>query len=436
MTRHLHLNVNALPAGAHPASWRAPDGDPHSFYDPRHYARLARVAERGLLDAVFLADNSFLRPGGGPFFSLDPVVVMSAMAAATERIGLIGSVSTTFHHPYTIARAFASLEHLSGGRTGWNVVTTRDEPAGRNYGMPRLPDRADRYARAEEALQVVTRLWDSWEPDALVADTDAGVLIDLERIKPLDHVGTHFTVAGPLQVPPSPQGRPLIVQAGGSAEGQALAARYADAVFTPQHVLGPAREFYRGLKQQVVREGRRPESVAVLPGINPVVGSTEAEARRRQAELNELVPLPDRVAGFARWLGVDPAALDLDRPFPLELLDNDRVSNGSLGFDRAAEELVRANQHTPVRRLVEEGHGAHRVIVGTPEQIADTMQEWFDGGAADGFNLQCDVYPGGLELFVDQVVPELQRRGIFRREYAGSTLRGHYGADLDRGGRR
>ena len=211
MTRQLHINVNALPAGAHPAAWRAPDGNPHSFYDPHHYARLAQVAERGLLDAAFLADNSFLRAGGGPFFSLDPIVVLSAMAAATERIGLIGSVSTTFHHPYTIARAFASLEHLSGGRTGWNVVTTRDEPAGRNYGYSHLP---------------------------------------------IDHVGEHYSVAGPLQVPPSPQGRPLIVQAGGSAGGQALAATYADAVFTPQHVLGPAQQFYRGLKEQVVRAGR------------------------------------------------------------------------------------------------------------------------------------------------------------------------------------
>jgi len=432
VTRQLHINVNALPAGAHPAAWRAPDGNPHSFYDPHHYARLAQVAERGLLDAVFLADNSFLRAGGGPFFSLDPIVVLSAMAAATERIGLIGSVSTTFHHPYTIARAFASLEHLSGGRTGWNVVTTRDEPAGRNYGYSHLPERAERYARAEEAVQVVTRLWDSWEPDALVADPATGVLVDGERIKPIDHVGEHYSVAGPLQVPPSPQGRPLIVQAGGSAGGQALAATYADAVFTPQHVLGPAQQFYRGLKEQVVRAGRPARSVAVLPGLNPVVGSTEQEARRRQRELNDLLSPEARLAGFARWLGVDASRLALDEPFPLELLDGPRVSNGSLGFDLAAAELVRNNRHKTVRQLVDEGHGAHRMIVGTPEQIADSMQEWFENGAADGFNIQCDVYPGGLESFVDHVVPELQRRGLFRREYAGRTLREHYGVAVDR----
>lgn len=430
MTRQLHLNVNALPAGAHAAAWRAPDGDPHSFYDPHHYARLAQVAERGLLDAVFLADNSFFRPGGGPFFSLDPIVVLSAMAAATERIGLIGSVSTTFHHPYTIARAFASLDHYTGGRTGWNIVTTRDRPAGHNYGFAELPDRTERYARAAESAEVVTRLWDSWEPDALVADPASGVLVDAARIKPIDFVGDFYTVAGPLQVPPSPQGRPLLVQAGGSADGQALAARFADAVFTPQHVLGPAQEFYRGLKAAVARAGRNPASVAVLPGLNPVVGSTEEEARRRQRELNDLVPIEQRVAGFARFLGVEPDGLDLDRPFPLELAGRTGDTYGSQGFDNALLELVRANQHRTVRELVDEGNVAHRSVVGTPEQIADSIQEWFEHGAADGFNIQCDVYPGGLELFVDHVVPELQRRGLFRTEYAGSTLREHYGVTL------
>lgn len=427
MTRQLHLNVNVLPAGAHPAAWMAPDGDPHSFYDPRHYARVAQVAERGLLDAVFLADNSFLRASGGPFFSLDPVVVLSAMAQATSRIGLIGSVSTTFHHPYTIARAFASLEHLSGGRTGWNIVTTRDRPAGHNYGYAELPERTERYARALESVEVVTRLWDSWEPDALTADPASGVLVDVSRIKPIDFVGEYHAVAGPLQVPPSPQGRPLLVQAGGSGDGQALAARYADAVFTPQHVLGPAQEFYAGIKAAVATAGRRPEDVSVLPGINPVVGSTEEEARRRQQELNELVPIEKRLAGFAGWLGVDPADLDPDRPFPLELLRDTGSTYGSTGFDTAARELVRHHRDKTVRQLVDEGHGAHRMVVGTPEQIADAMQSWFEQGAADGFNVQCDVYPGGLELFVDHVVPVLQARGLFRREYAGTTLREHYG---------
>ncbi len=427
MTRQLHINVNALPAGAHPAAWRAPDGNPHSFYDPSHYARLAQVAERGLLDAVFLADNSFLRAGGGPFFSLDPVVVLAAMAQATSRIGLIGSVSTTFHHPYSIARAFASLEHLSGGRTGWNIVTTRDRPAGHNYGFAELPERAQRYARAEESVEVVTRLWGSWEVDALVADPASGVLVDISRIKPIEFVGEHFSVAGPLQVPPSPQGRPLLVQAGGSAEGQSLAARYADAVFTPQHVLGPAREFYAAIKRAAVTAGRRPEDVAVLPGLNPVVGSTVEEARRRQRELNDLIPIENRLAGFANWFGVDPAELDLEAPFPLHLIRETGSTYGSTGFDTAAQELVRDNQHKTVRELVDEGHGAHRMVVGTPEQIADSMQDWFDNGAADGFNIQCDVYPGGLELFVDHVVPVLQQRGIFRREYVGTTLREHYG---------
>ncbi|MFF0816049.1 LLM class flavin-dependent oxidoreductase [Rhodococcus sp. NPDC003318] len=423
----MHLNVNITTAGVHRGAWRRSQESARAFHDPGHYVRNARIAERGLLDAVFLADQSYLHAGPLPGAALDPLITVAAMAQATTRIGLIASVSTTFHHPYTIARAFASLEHLSGGRTGWNVVTTRNPPAGRNYGFPDLPSREERYARAAESVDVVTRLWGSWEPGALVADRDAGVQVDQSRVHPIDHVGQYFSVTGPLQVPPSPQGRPLIVQAGGSSGGLDLAAGYADAVFTSQVTAEAAREYYTNLKKAVVQRGRAPESLAVLPGLVFTLGSTEAEATRRRDDLNELVPEADRLAAFAGWIGVDPAVLDLDKPFPLHELRDIGDTYFSVGFDRSARIHLEANRHRTVRELVAEGPAGHWKITGTPEQVADAMEEWYRGGAADGFNLMADAYPDGLEDFVDHVVPILQRRGLFRREYDATTLRGHYG---------
>lgn len=424
--RLLHLNVNAAGSGAHPGSWRWPDAAPQDVHDPAHFARLARIAERGLFDAVFLADNSYLHEGTTPHFALDPLVIVAAMAQATNNVGLIASVSTTFHHPYTIARAFASLDHLSGGRTGWNVVTTRNRPAGHNYGFAELPDRESRYARAEEAVEVAVALWNSWDPGAVVADPAAGVLVDPSRIHPINHVGEHFSVAGPLQTPPSPQGRPLLVQAGGSSGGIALAARHADAVFTAHLLVESAREYYRDLKSAVSGQGRDPRSLAVLPGVYTVIGSTEAEARNRLEKLNALAPVTDRLATFAAWIGLDPAVLHPDRPVPLELLQPTGSTYGSVGFDKSAHALIRSHPHRTVREILDDGPIGHWRLVGTPEQIADSLEHWFTTGAADGFNLLCDSYPSGLETFVDEVVPILQQRGLARRDYTGSTLRGHY----------
>jgi FMN-dependent oxidoreductase (nitrilotriacetate monooxygenase family) len=422
----MHLNVNITTAGAHRGAWRRSPESAHAFHDVVHYERVAQVAERGLLDAVFLADNSYLHPRF-PGFTLDPLLTLAAVARATSRIGLIATVSTTFHHPYTIARAFASLDHLSGGRSGWNVVTTRNPPAGRNYGFTDLPDRDERYARAAEATEIVTRLWDSWEPGALAADLERGVQVDDALVHPIDHRGEYFSVAGPLQVPPSPQGRPLLVQAGGSTGGLALAARFADAVFTSAVTLPAAQEAYATLKKLAADAGRPPESVAVLPGLVTTIGSTEEEARRRRDELNALAPATDQLATFAGWLGVDPGRLDLDRPFPLHELRETGDTYGSVGFDRSARLYLEANRDRSVRELVAEGPIGHWRITGTPERIADALEEWFTNGAADGFNIMCDTYPDGLEQFVDHVVPILQRRGLFRREYAATTLRGHYG---------
>ncbi|MET8650155.1 NtaA/DmoA family FMN-dependent monooxygenase [Nocardia aurea] len=432
--RTLHLNINVIASGAHPAAWRLPEANRRAFFDPAHYANVARIAEAGLFDTAFMADNSFLHPDGYPNSGLDPIVTLSAMAAATSRIGLVGSYSTTFHHPYGIARAFASLDHLSAGRIGWNVVTSRNKPEGLNYGFSDLPDRETRYGRALEAVEIVTALWDSWQPGALVLDPATGIAVDRDLIKPIDYVGEHFSVAGPLQLPPSPQGRPLITQAGGSEGGLDLAARFADAVFTSALYIEPAREYYAKLKAAVARYGRSPDRIAIMPGINPVIGSTEEEARRRIAEHDEIVgPVGGQLEKFAKWVGVDPGALDPDRPFPLELLQPTGGTYSSVGFDTAARLYLERNRHRTVRELAADGRQGHRNLVGSAEQVADDLENWFRTGAADGFVIQFDTLPGGLELFVEHVVPLLQKKGIFRREYGENTLRERFGVPYVRG---
>jgi FMN-dependent oxidoreductase (nitrilotriacetate monooxygenase family) len=428
--RRMHLNVNLAGAGAHPGAWRLDDKSPTAVYDAAHYEHLARVAERGLFDAVFLADNSYLHPGTYMPFVLDPFVLATAMSRATERVGIIATVSTTFHEPYTIARAFASLDQVSAGRAGWNVVTTRNRPAGHNYGFEELPTREARYARAAEALDVALALWDSWEPGALVADPVAGVLADQSLIHPIDHVGEHFRVAGPMQVPPSPQRRPLIVQAGGSVSGVALAARHAEAVFTSQLIVESAREFYRDLKAAVVAQGRPAASLAVLPGVFTCIGSTEAEAWARLERLNELAPPTNRLVQFASWIGVDPEILDLDKPFPLDVLPQTDATYGSVGFDDSARAMLLQRKDRTVGEILDEGPIGHWKLIGTPEQVADGLEHWLRTEAADGFNLLCDSYPSGLETFVDEVVPLLRKRGLFREDYDSTTLRGHYGVEL------
>ncbi|MFC8526887.1 NtaA/DmoA family FMN-dependent monooxygenase [Nocardia sp. NPDC057227] len=433
MPKHLVLNVNLLTAGAHPAAWRSPGGNPRALIDPAHFKAVAREAERGLLDAVFLSDAVMLKGGGAgmPVSSLDPAVAVTVMAGATEHIGFIASTSATFQEPYHIARTFASLDHVSGGRVGWNVVTTRDRGAAANFGGPPesgervLPPREQRYARAAESIEVVQALWDSWEDEALLADPVSGRFSDPARIHPIDHRGAHFQVAGPLQVPRPPQGRIPIVQAGGSEGGRELAARYADAVFTAQHLIPQAAEFAADIRRRAARYGRDPRGIKILPGVNPIIGSTVAEARARKAELDALVDDASRVRGFAAFLGLDPGSLELDRPFPPELVPPLGDTYGSEGFTGALRTLL-AERPLTVRELLERGT-FHRDLVGTPEQLADSFQEWSDAGAADGFNLQFARYPDHLTDFVDHVLPVLRRRGLVRSEYTDRTLRARLG---------
>lgn len=423
--RQLHLNVNILPSGSHPAAWYSPGGHPRGFIEPTLYREVAQIAEFGCMDAVFLADSLSLPAAfGRPPWALDPIVLLTAMATATSQIGLIGSASTTFSEPYQLARAFLSVDHVANGRVGWNIVTTYDEDAAANFGSAALPAKAERYERAAEFLQAVRRLWRSWDDDALVADVETATFAHRDRIHPADHHGRFFDVSGPLSFPRTRQGDPLIVQAGGSPEGRDLAAGNADAVFNAQLTFDGAREYYSDLKTRALRLGRDPAEVKVLPGLEVTVGRTSEEAWRRKDKLDALIPREAQLAGFAARAGLDPSDLDWDKPIPAEL----SAGIGSavpFGFGSALRDAAKDRGAT-VGELIRRGAGAHRMLVGSAEKVADSIQHWFENGAADGFNINIDVFPDGLERFVELAIPELQRRGLFRTEYEESTLRQRY----------
>lgn len=384
------------------------------------------------MDAVFFADQVSISPdpSSGPGWGvLDPVVLASALAAVTTHIGFVATVTSTFSHPYNVARTFSSLDHVTRGRAGLNVVTTMAPNAASNFGSSELPNHDIRYARAAEFIDVLIALWDSWEDSALIGDITTGTFADRGRIHAINHDGPYFSVEGPLQLPRSPQGRPVLFQAGGSAQGRDLAARYADAVFSVSQTLEDARAYYADLKGRVRDAGRNPDSIAILPGLTTIIGSTEEEAFARKKELDAISGASSEVRALdflARRLGVEPETLDLDSPVPPELLEKAKTTNGSIGFAEAALAVLRDRSLT-VREVLQKGGAGHRRVVGTPEQIADTIEAWFKGGAADGFNLMADVYPSGLETFVDEVVPILQKRDLFRRDYEEPILRSHYG---------
>jgi FMN-dependent oxidoreductase (nitrilotriacetate monooxygenase family) len=430
MTRQVHLNVNILNAGVFGGSWRLPGTDPLASFGLAHYVDIARKAEAAKFDAVFLADGPAIREDlrYRAFNSLEPSVVLAAVAASTSRIGLIGTLSSSYNDPYDVARRFATLDQLSGGRSGWNVVTTAGRESARNFGFDDEPDHGRRYERAAEFVEVVRKLWNSWEPDALVGDKSGQVFADTTRIHRTDHHGEHFDVAGPLNVPRSPQGEPVVVQAGASRDGRALAARVGEVIFTAAQTEDEAREYYHDVKARARGYGRGPEDVIVLPGLSTVIGSTEAEARERRELLAELVPPEYALERLAGQLGVPRESLVLDGSLPWELLADPDDAGGSQTFYKIAVSLARRESLTVRQLLRRLGGGAgHRIVTGTPEQIADAIVDWVDKGVADGFNLMPDVLPSGFDDFVDHVVPELQRRGVFRTDYDSTTLRGHLG---------
>ncbi|HEY1260291.1 MAG TPA: LLM class flavin-dependent oxidoreductase [Stellaceae bacterium] len=431
MTRQLHLNLFLHSRGHHEASWRHPAASPLALTDIRYYQDLARRAEAALFDSVFLADQLALAEdvGQAPRIWLEPVTVLAALSVSTSRIGLIATASTTYTEPFNLARQFASIDHISNGRAAWNIVTSWLATAARNYGGAGQISHADRYARGEEFMAVVKALWDSWAADAVLDDRARGQYARPERIRPIDHRGDFYRVAGPLNMPRCPQGRPVLVQAGSSDTGRRFAARHADAVFTAYLEKRTAQEFYADLKRLAVAEGRRPEHVLILPGLSAMIGSTEAEARRLARETDDLAdPEVGRQRLSGRFGGHDFAHLPLDRPLAPEDFPDPGAVEAARSRTVVIIDLVRRDRPT-LRQLLGYLAGArgHYVTAGTPEQVADLIEDWFADAAADGFNIMPPLLPAQLDLFAAEVIPLLQRRGLFRTQYAGTTLREHYG---------
>lgn len=410
--RHVILNVNVLDVGFTPDAWRHNGLDPLAYIDAGYYQRIGRIAERGTLDAFFLADSPGLAdPRVKPAMGLEPTVILGSVAAVTENLGLIGTASSTFNDPWELAYRFLSLDYVSGGRAAWNVVTTWSRVVADNFGLSELPDRETRYRRASEFVEVVTALWRS---------ANGG--------PPVEHRGEFFDIRGRLPVPASAQGFPVLVQAGGSPAGRELAGREANAVFSAELSLRAGIEHYNHVKAVAAAAGRDPAKVKVLPGLITTIGSTEQEAHRRHKETQESTVDHFSLGSLAFALGVAPEELDLDAPLPRNVLDDPPDPahfTGSLGFRESVVRLA-AEERLIVRELLTRlagGHG-HRQIVGPPDQVADTIEHWFRAGAADGFNLMPDRFPDGLEVFTDHVVPLLRKRGLFRHEYENRTLRG------------
>ena len=431
MQRQLHLNLFIQSRGHHEASWRHPASSALALTDIAYYRDVAQRAEAGLFDSIFLADQLALADTAAQAGTtwLEPITALGALAASTSRIGLIATASTTYSEPFNLARQFASLDHISSGRVGWNIVTSWLAAAARNYGGQGQVSHADRYARGEEFVQVVKALWDSWTDDAVLDDRAGGHYARANHIRPIDHAGPQYRVAGPLNMPRGPQGRPVFVQAGSSDTGRRFAARHAEAVFTAQMEKATAQEFYADLKRLVVAEGRAPDQALILPGLSPVIGATEAEAQRTARELNDLTdPEVGRKRLSGRFGGHDFSHLPLDRP----LMPEDFPDPGTVEAARSRTEvivgLVRREKFT-LRQLLAYLAGArgHYTTAGTPEQIADLIEDWFTDGAADGFNVMPPVLPSMLDAFVTEVIPLLQKRGLFRTAYEGTTLRAHFG---------
>jgi FMN-dependent oxidoreductase (nitrilotriacetate monooxygenase family) len=419
----MHLAVFWLGTGNHSAGWRMQDAWDNSC----NWAMLqagASIAERGKFDLFFISDSLACALDDHPSFQtrFEPTTAVAALSIATRHVGLGATVSTSFSEPFSVARTFQTLQHLSQGRVAWNVVTSSSDAAARNFGMERHYAHDERYAIASEFVDVVRGLWDTWEEGAGIRCKQSGVYVDGAKVRVLDHKGRYFQVRGPLNIERSAHGHPLIIQAGGSEPGQELSARTADIVFSVVNGdLTQARAAYVGLKSRLARHGRAPGDMAILPGVMPIIGRTDAEAKAQLDRLQGWLSGSSALALVSNRIGHDISGYPLDGPIP-EL----PLSNNSRSFARTLLDLARRERMT-LRDLynITAAARGHWVIYGTPERIADTLEEWFVGGLADGFMILPAHFPGAFNDFVSLVVPELQRRGLFRTEYAGSTLRGH-----------
>lgn len=423
-----------LPApGHHVAAWRHHDAKANGGHDFDYYLDITKTAERGKFDMIFLSDGNGVRTHykdadelsrQGRMVHFEPITLLSSLAVHTKNIGLTATASTTYNEPFHIARKFASLDHLSKGRAGWNVVTSVTDAEAQNFNLDKQPDHATRYKRAREFMQVTTGLWDSWEDDAFLYDKKSGRYFDPEKLHILNHKGEFFSVRGPLNIARSPQGHPVIVQAGSSKDGMDFAAQWAEVIFTAQQSLEKAQLFYKDIKEQVRKYGRNPDHVFVMPGVFPVVGNTRAEAEEKYNELQELV---DPVIGLGLLTGllgdIDISGYPLDGPLPELPKTEGSTSRQQLVYEKAKESGMTIRQ---LYLSVAGGRG-HKMIIGSPKEVADELEEWFLHKGADGFNIMPPYLPGGLDDFVELVVPELQKRGLFRTDYEGSTLRSNLG---------
>jgi alkanesulfonate monooxygenase len=429
MTRQLHLGAVMRPVAIHTAWWRYPGAYPDANFNLKHLTRFIRTLEQARFDAFFLADHlavlnmpiEALRRSA-TVTSFEPLTLLSALAMVTDRIGLVATASTTFDAPYHVARRFASLDHISNGRAGWNVVTTANPDAALNFGLADHVEHDERYRRAREFHAVVTGLWDSWADDAWRRDQASGIFFDPEKMHVLDHKGEHLSVRGPLNIARPVQGWPVIVQAGASDVGRQFAAETAEVVFGSSRTIDDARTFYQDVKARATAAGRSPDHCKILPGAMVTVALTHEEAREKQALLDSLVDAESGLPNLSIRLGTDASRFDLDAPLP-----DIPPSNQSQSQRDTLVALARRENLT-VRRLARMMGGFGGLeFVGTAGEIADTMQSWLETGAADGFNIMFPTVPTGLDDFVALVIPELRRRGIFRTEYEGTTLREHFG---------
>src|SRR5216684_5772016 len=427
--RQLKLGAFMRPVSIHTGAWRYPGAWPDANFNFAHIRQLIKKLEAGKFDAFFMADhlavlnmpiNALKR--SHTVTSFEPFTLLSALSAVTQHIGLIATGSTTFDEPYHVARRFASLDHISGGRAGWNIVTTSNPDAALNFGLEDHVEHDERYARAREFYDVVTGLWDSWADDAFIRDVEAGLYFDPAKLHVLNHKGEFLKVRGPLNIARPIQGWPVIVQAGASEAGRQLAAETAEAVFTGGGPIEAGRAFYADVKGRAERLGRNPDHIKILPGCLVVVGDTDEEARQKRARLDSLVHPDSGIASLSIALGTDASRFDLDGKLP----DIPESNASKSGRERVIARARRDN--LTVRQLAQiSGSYGGLAMVGTPKTIVDQMEEFFFGNACDGFNIMFPYVPGGLDDFVDRVVPELQRRGLFRREYEGRTLRENLG---------
>lgn len=430
--RQMNLGAFFMIPGHHVASWRYPDSESEDILSFDLYKKLAATAERGKFDMIFFADGYAVHDRNGVGIEQavnirpDPVTLLSALAVATKHIGLAATASTTYNEPFHLARKFATIDHLSRGRSGWNVVTSSSEAEALNFSKKEHLAHTARYERAEEFVEVVKKLWDSWEDDAILIDKKAGRFADPNLVHHVNHIGKWFSVKGPLNISRPIQGHPVIIQAGSSESGKELAAKTAEVIFTAWQTLGEAQSFYKDVKGRLKKYGRTEDSLKIMPGVFPVIGRTEKEAKEKKQYLMELIPEEVGVGLLSSLISYDLSPFPIDKPLP-DLPDIQEINGAKTRFQLVKDLGDREN--LTIRQLYQQIAGArgHREIAGTPSQIADQLEEWFENGAADGFNIMPPYLPGGLDDFVDLVIPELQNRGLFRKEYTGSTLREHLG---------